>query len=153
MAIPIPNRPVVDGEQLAVHRFGKGAAALVAAADIHGVAFESCARGRFWRKLTGWFRGEQSPAAPVTEAVVPPGTYLILKSIPGALRQQYGLEDDEGVVFALRSDPGGKIIGVLQCNNGAEIRLQDLREAQRLEVLSLALAEGTFAGCAEPQIR
>lgn len=57
------------------------------------------------------------------------------------------------MVFVLRSDAAGRIIGALQCTNGAQIRLQDLREAQRLEVLSLALAGESFAGCAEPQLR
>jgi hypothetical protein len=128
--------------------------ALAAASDVNGaIEIESRAPGRIWRKLAGWFRGERSASTPVTEVVVPPGTYLILKSIPSALRQRYGLEEDEGVVFVLRPDSGGKIIGLLQCNNGAQIRLQDLREAQPLEVLSLALASGSFAGCAGTQIR
>jgi hypothetical protein len=154
MNTAILSRPVMDCEQLVVHKFTNGVVALAAAADVNGTVTSRISIPRAcWRKLTSWFRGGPSASIPIPEVVVPPGTYLILKSIPSALRQRYGVEQDEGVVFVLRSDAAGRIIGALQCNNGAQIRLQDLREAQRLEVLSLALAGESFAVCAEPQMR
>ena len=72
----------------------------------------------------------------MVRVLVPPGTLVIVKSIPASLRQRYGLEAEEGAVFVSWGDDCS---GVLQCNNGTQIRVEELRGAPEIEVLSLAL--------------
>lgn len=151
MSMRIPSRAVLDGEQLAIHRFSNGVVALVPADEVRDL--NDAPGGVLWREVSRWWRGEPRKSAPFTEVIVPQGTHLIMKSIPGPLRQRYGLEADEGVIFVLHSDAYGRTTGMLQCSNGAQIRLQELRGVQYFEVLSLALAEDKFVGCLEASLR
>src|SRR5258707_14183833 len=81
----------------------------------------------------------------IPEVQIPTGTYMILKSISGILRNRYGLEEEEGVVL-LNSSSRIRNSVVLEFNNGAQIRLQELREGQPIEVLSFALADMSIDG-------
>ena len=75
---------------------------------------------------------------PVPPVCVPSGAHLILKGIPGSIQQKYGLEDEEGVVFVQTSTEVSGYRDELRFNNGVQIRLQELRAGQLVEVLSLA---------------
>jgi hypothetical protein len=142
----MPSRSVVEQEQLVVHKFPSGALGLAAATDVggkvdpgtHGIT------GFFgWLKRN--FLGVIDDSDGIPEVQVPTGTYLILKSIPGVLRNRYGLEEEEGVVL-LHSSSRIRNSIVLEFNNGAQIRLQELREGQPIEVLSFALADVSIDG-------
>lgn len=93
----------------------------------------------FWSNIANFFRNiapEQKPAVPAV--CVPPGAYLILRDIPTSLQKTCSVESEEGVLFVQTSATADAYRDAVQFCNGKQMSLQDLREGQRLEVLSLA---------------
>lgn len=91
----------------------------------------------FWQALKSFFEPSRQPA--VAPAVcIPPGAHLILKDIPADLQRQCHVSDEEGVMFTQLSADVNSYRDAVRFNNGYQIRLQDLREGMRVEVLSLA---------------
>jgi hypothetical protein len=74
----------------------------------------------------------------VAAVCIPPGAYLILKDIPEEFRRQWRVERDEGVIFVQTSANVNSYRDAIQFQDGRLIRLQDLREGLRVQVMSLA---------------
>ena len=113
----IPNRLAVEGEQLVVHRFATGSI---------GLASPCLSK-------SGWLFSRQTPAV-----CIPPGARLRLHDIPKALRRRCGVGVTEEVTFTQLSATPYQFRDAVRFNNGQEIRLQDLTESLRVDVLSLS---------------
>jgi hypothetical protein len=71
---------------------------------------------------------------------VPPGARLILKDIPAQMQKGLGLRPEEGGKFIETSAEPYRHRDAIQLANGCVIPLQNLREGQRVEILSLVPA-------------
>ena len=138
----IPNRLVDDGEQLVVHKFPTGSIGFASAVEAlrSELNIVEQPRGNCWQRLKHLLRYDPDGSLPLPEIVVPSGTYLILRDIPSSIQQTYGLRDEEGAVLEESAKEMRAGRGVLRFNNGAQIRIQELRVGQLVEVLSLARA-------------
>jgi len=94
-------------------------------------------KGGFWQRIRRRFQDVPASSHP-PPVCVPSGAHLILKGIPGSIQQKYGLEDEEGAVFVQTSTEVSGYRDEVRFNNGVQIRLQELRAGQLVEVLSLA---------------
>ncbi|PYT18685.1 MAG: hypothetical protein DMG59_03285 [Acidobacteria bacterium] len=104
--------------------------------SIEAVEPSAPAKG-FWHRLKRFFEPPPQPReAPAV--CVPPGAHLILKNIPADLQREWRVERDEGVVFVQTSANVNSHRDAIQFHNGRQVRLQDLNEGLRVEVLSLA---------------
>jgi hypothetical protein len=138
----IPNRLAAEGEELVVHRFSTGSMGLASRADLRlrEPVREIARKQSFWQSLKSFF--EPTFEKPVIPAVcIPPGAHLILKDIPGDLQRQCNVAEEEGVMFTQLNAEANSYRDAIRFNNGYRMRLQDLREGMRVEVLSLANAE------------
>jgi hypothetical protein len=162
----IPNRLAVERENLVVYRFPTGSMGLASPADLNlltqapgrsiwsqlkqAILRNSPAQRSLARGVAAIFSGAWGaapalcgllgdPQRTVVPAVcIPPGAYLMLSNIPEDLRRQWRVESNEGVVFVQTSANVNSYRDAIQFHDGRLIRLQDLREGQQLEVLSLA---------------
>lgn len=133
----IPNRLAVEGEQLVVHKFTTGSMGLASPADLPVMVGSTETKRTLWQALKDFFE----PGRPIslTPAVcIPPGAQLIVKDIPADLRHQCCVTEREAVVFTQISADVNSYRDAIRFSNGYEIRLQDLREGMRVEVLSLS---------------
>lgn len=133
----IPNRLAVEGEHLVVHKFSTGSMGLASPADLPVAVAKSEPKRSFWQSFKDFFE----PGRPVslTPAVcIPPGAQLVVKDIPQDLQRQCRVSEREAVVFTQLSADVNSYRDAIRFCNGYEIRLQDLREGMRVEVLSLA---------------
>ena len=78
---------------------------------------------------------------PVPAVCIPPGARLRLNDIPARLQQELGVKAEEEVVFTQTSASVNTYRDAIRFTNGRELNLQELREGQRVRVVSLALAE------------
>ena len=123
------SRLAVEGEPLVIHRFRDGSTGIVAGTDVKR---DPPPRHSFWMRLMQRLRASSDP--PFVAAVhVPNGAYIILKDIPSAIQQRYGIDEEEGAIVV--TDSGHDI---LRFSNGSQLPIQALREGSPLEVLSLA---------------
>jgi hypothetical protein len=121
----IRNRLAVEGERLVVHRFHTGAVGLASPADLKPAALS---RGR------SVLHGEESACA----VCIPPGARLLLRDIPERWQVLWGVRPEEQVTFAQLNLEAYQFRDAVRFENGREILLRELREGQRVEVLSLA---------------
>lgn len=136
----LPVRLAVEGEELAVHRFATGSTGLVLLSDLQssGPAQRRISARSLWDGAVRRIFRYSPPFQPVQAVYVPPGADVILKNIPADLRQRYGIEEMEGAKLTLvESDADPDAIQLL---NGCRLRLRDLPDGTRLELLSLATA-------------
>ena len=112
----IPNRLAVEGEELVVRRFPTGSIGLASPCKSSKQSFAT-----------------QTPAV-----CVPPGARLWLHDIPEHLRQKYSVGMTEDVTFVQLSATPYQYRDAVQFHDGREIRLQELEEGMRVEVLSLS---------------
>jgi hypothetical protein len=134
----IPNRLAVEGEQLVVHKFTTGSMGLASPADLPVTTAKAAeTRKTFWQSIKDFF--EPGRPATLTPAVcIPPGAQLVVKDIPADLQRQCRVTDREAVTFTQISADVNSYRDAVRFRNGYEIRLQELREGMRVEVLSLA---------------
>jgi hypothetical protein len=78
---------------------------------------------------------------PVPAVCIPPGARLRLHDIPVRLQQELGVGAEEDVVFTQTSASVNTYRDAIRFASGRELNLQELREGQRVHVVSLALAE------------
>ena len=71
---------------------------------------------------------------------IPPGAKLELRDIPVRLQQELSLGPVEQVTFTQLTSAVNTYRDAVRFGNGREIRLQELREGQRVLVLDLSLA-------------
>ncbi len=133
----IPSRVASECEQLIIHKFAGGSLGLASLQDVRRHERE-VPKASFWQRIKCCFQDVPVTEDPVPPVCVPSGAYLILKAIPGSIQQKYGLEGEEGAVFVQASTAVNGYRDELRFNNGIQIRLQELRAGQLVEVLSLA---------------
>jgi hypothetical protein len=134
----VPNRLAQQGEELAVFRFCTGSLGLASAAAVQEAVFGERRPG-FWRLL----REVLFPAAetPVCAVCIPPGATLRLRDIPPRLQREFGVGEEEEVMFTQLSASANMYRDAMRFDNGFSVRLQELREGQRVRVLDLSNAE------------
>lgn len=136
----VPNRLAREGEGLVAHRFPTGSLGLASPVDLKRAADQpSPARRGFWRSLSEFFNPPK--AVPVPAVCIPPGARLHLQDIPVRLQHELGVGASEDVVFTQISAAVNSYRDAVRFSNGREVRLQELREGQRVVVLDLSTAE------------
>ncbi len=135
----VPNRLAQEGEDLVAHRFPTGSLGLASPADITRAANPVPAQKTFWAKVKEFFQPpEESPVAAVC---IPPGARLRLDDIPERLQNELGVGPAEEVTFTQISAAARSYRDAVRFLNGREVRLQELREGQRVRVLDLSMAQ------------
>jgi hypothetical protein len=136
----VPNRLAQEGEELVAHRFPTGSLGLAAPGDLKRVMDPPApARRSFWVSVRDFFNPPK--AEPVPAVCIPPGARLRLHDIPARLQQDLAVGPIEDVTFTQISAAVNSYRDAVRLPNGREVRLQELREGQRVKVLDLSMAE------------
>jgi len=135
----VPNRLAQEGEDLVAHRFPTGSLGLASPADLKRVATPPVAQRSWWNAVKEFFNPAHVP--PVPAVCIPPGSRLELQDIPTRLQRDLGLSAVEMVTFTQISSAANSYRDAVRFSNGREVRLQELREGQRVKVLDLSMAE------------
>jgi hypothetical protein len=140
-----PNRLAADGEDLVVHRFAAGSLGLASPADLGPViSAESSARFWSWSRIKQWVQGQSQrweAQSRIPAVCVPPGARLVVRDIPKSLQREMGVRDTEEVVFVQTTAEANAYRDAIRFPNCRQILLQELREGQRVRVLSTSIAE------------
>jgi hypothetical protein len=136
----VPNRLAVEGEDLVAHRFLTGSMGMASPADLKRMGDPSQAQPRsFWSYVKNFF---DPPIRQVAPAVcIPPGARLWLGDIPERLQKELHVSAEECVTFTQISAAVNSYRDAVRFSNGRQVRLQELREGQRVKVLDLSLAD------------
>jgi hypothetical protein len=129
------NRLAVEGEVLEVHRFRSGSLGLASPAECSRSQAKPDQTRTLWGALKEMFSAP--PVQSVCAVCIPPGARLILHDVPARLQKTQGLGPDEQVVFVQTSAEVNTYRDAIRFRNGFTMRLQELTEGQRLEVLDL----------------
>jgi len=135
----VPNRLAREGEQLVAHRFPTGSLGLASPADLNRANQAAPTRKSAWRRMLEFF--DPPRTAPVPAVCIPPGARLQLKDIPARLQQELAVGATEMVTFTQLTANVNSYRDAVRFANGCELRLQELREGQRVRVLDLSMAE------------
>jgi hypothetical protein len=136
----VPNRLAQENEDLVAHRFPTGSLGLACPADLKRAAAPAPAvRKTFWTMMKEFFNPPK--AEPVPAVCIPPGARLRLQDIPARLQDELGVGPVEDVTFTQISAAVNSYRDAVRFSNGRQIRLQELREGQRVRVLDLSMAE------------
>ena len=136
----VPNRLAQEGEELVSHRFPTGSLGLACPADLRRVTeAKPAARHGFWCVVKDFFNPPKTE--PVPAVCIPPGARLRLQDIPARLQHELGVGPVEDVTFTQISAAVNSYRDAVRFCNGREVRLQELREGQRVVVLDLSVAE------------
>jgi hypothetical protein len=136
----VPNRLAQEGEELVAHRFPTGSLGLASPGDLKRIAdAPPAARRSFWCALKEFFNPPK--AEPVPAVCIPPGARLRLHDIPARLQHEAGIGPVEDVTFTQITAAVNSYRDAVRFPNGREVRLQELREGQRVTVLDLSMAE------------
>jgi hypothetical protein len=140
-----PNRLASDGEALIVHRFGAGSLGLASPADLAPViSAAQKAQGSVWSRVKAWFLGRNprwEAEKRVPAVCIPPGSRLVLSDIPKSLQRELGVSEVEEVLFLEISAEVNTYRDAVRFQNGRQALLQQLREGQRVQVVSVGLEE------------
>jgi hypothetical protein len=135
----VPNRLAQEGEDLVAHRFPTGSLGLASPADITRATSPVPVQKTFWVKVKEFFQPPEE--APVCAVCIPPGARLLLKDIPARLQNELYVCPVEEVTFTQISAAARSYRDAVRFTNGRVVRLQELREGQRVCVLDLSMAE------------
>jgi hypothetical protein len=136
----VPNRLAREGEDLVAHRFPTGSLGLASPCDLkRAIDPPAPARKNFWRAVVEFFNPPKSE--PVPAVCIPPGARLELQDISVRLQQELNVSTVERVTFTQISAAVNSYRDAVRFGNGREVRLQELREGQRVRVLDLSSAE------------
>src|ERR1700682_4061254 len=136
----VPNRLAREGEELVAHRFPTGSLGLASPMDLKRAADPPVpSRKNFWRAALEFFNPPKTE--PVPAVCIPPGARLGLQDIPLRLQHDLGVGPAEPVTFTQISAAVNSYRDAVRFLNGREVRLQELREGQRVRVLDLSVAE------------
>ena len=136
----VPNRLAREGEELVAHRFPTGSLGLASPAYLKLAAEAALpARRTFWCVVKEFFNPPRT--IPVPAVCIPPGARMQLLDIPARVQHEIGVGPCEAVTFTQISAAANSYRDALRFSNGREVRLQELREGQRVRVLDLSLAE------------
>jgi hypothetical protein len=139
-----PNRLAADGEDLVVHRFGAGSLGLASPADLGPVISACEAEGSMWSRAKAWFLGRNprwEAEKRVPAVCIPPGARLVLSDIPRNLQRELGVGAVEEVHFIEITAEVNTYRDAVRFENGRQALLQQLREGQRVRVLSIGVEE------------
>jgi hypothetical protein len=131
----VPNRLAQEGERLVMHRFPTGSLGLATPNDVCMATRPRSGRKTLWRTFREFF---DPPVTAVRAVCIPPGARLRMRDIPVALQRELGVGEEETVKFTQLTAAVNTYRDAVRFANGKEIRLQDLREGQRVRVLDLA---------------
>jgi hypothetical protein len=126
----IRNRLAKEGEVLVVHRFFTGSKGLTSPEYTKPTA-----------QPKGWIAALKKLFTRETRACavcVPDGAKLMVFGIPSRLQEAYGLSSAEAVIFRQLSLDVHTYRDAMEFQNGMIIRLQELDDGQRVEVLALS---------------
>ena len=128
----IPNRLAEEGEVLVVHRFFTGSKGLTSPEYLKPTA-----------PPKGWIAMLKSVFAfpnqfKACAVCVPDGAKLMLYGIPPRLQEAHGLSADEAVTFRQLSLEVHTYRDAVEFRNGVRVRLQELEDGQRVDVLTLS---------------
>jgi hypothetical protein len=136
----LPTRLAAEGEELVVHKFSTGSMGLASPADFPVIEVKAVPKTGFWNAIKEFF--DIAPMVSSVPAIcIPPGARLILHDIPAPLQQRCGFGEIEGVLFTQLDVEENHYRDAVRFANGIQLRIQDLREGMRVEVLSLAAVE------------
>ncbi len=136
----VPNRLAQQGEELVAHRFPTGSLGLASPGDVKRAAEPPLpARRGFWNSVREFFNPPRT--LPVAAVCIPPGARLRLQDIPARLQREFSVGPVEDVTFTQISAAVNSYRDAVRFSSGREVRLQELREGQRVRVLDLSMAE------------
>ena len=136
----VPNRLAQEGEELVAHRFPTGSLGLASPGDLKRIADAPApARRNFWNAMKDFFNPPKAEPAPAV--CIPPGARLRLQDIPARLQHELSVGPVEDVTFTQITAAVNSYRDAVRFANGREVRLQELREGQRVIVLDLSVAE------------
>lgn len=136
----VPNRLAQEGEELVAHRFPTGSLGLASPDDLKRAANPPApVRKTIWCVLKDFFNPPKSD--PIPAVCIPPGAKLQLQDIPVRLQADVGVGPVESVTFTQITAAVNSYRDAVRFANGREVRLQELREGQRVRVLDLSMAE------------
>jgi hypothetical protein len=133
------NRLAVKGEFLIVHRFPAGSLGLASVHDCWLAESQAVRTKTFWATLREFFEAEKKHSVPAV--CIPPGASLILHDVPPQVQKTLAIGPDEGVTFVQLSGEAFTYRDALRFRTGHAVRLQDLREGQRLQVVDLGAGD------------
>jgi hypothetical protein len=133
----VPNRLAREGEELITHRFPTGSLGLASPADLQRTP-KAAARRSFWTAFREFFQPAETVA--VCAVCIPPGARLRLEDVPVRLQTELRVGQVEEVTFTQLTASAHSYRDAVRFANGRELRLQELREGQRVRVLDLSLA-------------
>ncbi|MCC6861521.1 MAG: hypothetical protein IT158_23330 [Bryobacterales bacterium] len=136
----VPNRLAREGEDLVVHRFSTGSIGLAPPEEVRRAREPQVRPRGFWAAVKSFFNPDGDH--PVPAVCIPPGARLMLQDIPESLRNNLGVSAQEEVTFTEITAAAFTYRDAVRFANGKEVRLQALREGQRVRVLSLASEDG-----------
>jgi hypothetical protein len=139
-----PNRLATDGENLVVHRFGAGSLGLASPADLAPVISACTTQGSYWSQVKAWFLGRNprwEAEKRVPAVCIPPGARLVLWDIPKSLQRELGVSEIEEVQFIETTAEVNTYRDAVRFKNCRHALLQQLREGQRVQVLSVGVEE------------
>jgi hypothetical protein len=143
----VPIRRAVEGEQLVVHRFRTGSLGLAAPSGSEPAHPPTVRLNTFWARLKLIFKPPERHS--VLAVCMPPGAQLVVEDIPAYLHRAIGVGPIELATFTRMIAPGGSpgqseaagsYRDAVRFKNGREVRLQELREGQRMWVMDLSRA-------------
>jgi hypothetical protein len=126
----IRNRLAKEGEVLVVHRFHTGSKGLTSPEYLKPTA----QRKSFLAALKSMFAAERQVCA----VCIPDGAKLMLHGISPKHQDARGLSAAEPVTFRQLSLEAQTYRDAIEFRNGVKLRLQDLEEGQRVEILTLS---------------
>ncbi len=133
----LPNRLARDGEELIVHKFSTGSMGMASPADLASTEpVREVPKRTFWQNFKSFFEPTREPVV-VPAICIPPGAHLIVKDVPPEMQRQLRVSAEEGVIFTQISADVNSYRDAIRFENGCQVRLQELREGMRVEVLSL----------------
>ena len=136
----VPNRLAQEGEELVAHRFPTGSLGLASPKDLKKAANPPApARKSLWCTVKEFFNPPKTE--PVPAVCIPPGARLRLEDVPARLQHDLGVGPVEDVTFTQITAAVNSYRDAVRFQNGREVRLQELREGQRVRVLDLSMAE------------
>jgi hypothetical protein len=112
---------------------------LASPADLRRIAEPKEQPKTFWAAVKNFFSPPRTE--PVPAVCIPPGARLMLSDIPARLQHELGVNSDEEVTFTQITATVNSYRDSVRFSNGRVLRLQELREGQRVKVLDLSGAE------------
>jgi hypothetical protein len=68
---------------------------------------------------------------------IPPGTQLLLRSVPENLQRKWNIAEEESAVFVQTSAEPHQYRDAIHFRHGPPVSLQNLRQGMRVQILSL----------------